>query len=191
MKTGKGSQSCDDKESSPRRLVVERDQAKKESSPRRAPKRGFPLFMEKIMNRFIFMSASFYNAYPENIYPEIEQKMNRPYIYVATLINGVQFAVPLRSNIGHGYVLWTDKPNRCGLDFSKSIVIERNEYIDANRTPHIRQHEFDSLRGKEYIIQKKLASYIKNYKKAKSKQHIAANRELCRYSTLQYFERYL
>ena len=137
------------------------------------------------------MSSSFYHAYPENLYPEIEQKTNRPYIYVATRINGVQFAVPLRSNIHHGHVLWTDKPNRCGLDFSKSIVIEQEEYIDHDRIPHIRQHEFESLRGKEYIIQQKLNAYIKNYKKAKSKQTITANKELCKYSTLQYFERYL
>ena len=143
------------------------------------------------MNRFIFLSVDFYNAYPVEQYPEIEQKSNRPYIYVATLINRVQFAVPLRSNINHQYVLWTDKANHCGLDFSKAVVIEKPNYIDVNRIPHIRQNEFQSLKGKEYIIGKKMQMFIQKYKKAKHKQNIMANRDLCIYSTLQYFERYL
>ena len=94
------------------------------------------------MHKFIFLSADFYSAYPVERYPEIEQKAERPYIYVSTLINGVQFAVPLRSNINHKYVLWTDKVNRCGLDFSKAVVLAKSNYIDRSRIPHIRPNSF-------------------------------------------------
>ena len=35
------------------------------------------------MNTFIFLSETFYKDYPKDKYPEIEQKNNRPYIYIA------------------------------------------------------------------------------------------------------------
>ena len=40
-----------------------------------------------------------------------------------TRINNVLFAIPLRSHINHPFVLWTDKENHCGLDFSKAVKI--------------------------------------------------------------------
>lgn len=73
--------------------------------------------------RFVFLSAEFYADYPITKYPEIEQKPFRPYIQVIAVIDNITFAIPLRSNINHPHVLWTDKTNRCGLDFSKAIVV--------------------------------------------------------------------
>ena len=65
--------------------------------------------------RFVFLSKKFYNTYPASQYPEIEQKENRPYIQVCVEIDGVQYAIPLRSDIHHSHVLWTDKENNCGI----------------------------------------------------------------------------
>lgn len=138
---------------------------------------------------FIFLSQQFYDDYKNC--PEIEQKANRPYMRVCISMNGVRYAVPFRSNINHKYVLWTDKENKCGLDFSKSVVLTKRSYIDSTATPHIRPNEFDALRGKEYLIKQRLMQYIKVYKKAKNRLDVPRNRELCQYSTLQYFERYI
>ncbi|WP_407399182.1 type III toxin-antitoxin system TenpIN family toxin [Anaerovibrio sp.] len=143
------------------------------------------------MIKFVFLSQTFYTNYPKVIFPEIAQKSDRPYVYVAALINGVQYAVPMRSNINHHHVLWTDKENHCGLDFSKAVVIENDSFIDKARKPYIRPNEFKALIGKEYVINKKMSSFINKYKKAKQKQHIKANQDLCNYSTLKYFEKYL
>ena len=74
----------------------------------------------------------------------MEQKHNRPYIQVCVEIDGVQFAIPLRSDINHPHVLWTDKANHCGVDFSKAVVIKKESYIDMNIEPHLRQKEFDA-----------------------------------------------
>ena len=137
------------------------------------------------------MSDKFYEDYPTNLYPEIEQKSDRPYIYVAMQIGGIQFAVPLRSDIKHAHVLWTDKKNKCGVDFSKAVVIVTPSYINTSKRPYIRPNEFRTLLGKEYIIYTKMVSYIKKYKNAKSNFNIEANRRLCLYSTLQYFEKYI
>ena len=139
--------------------------------------------------RFVFLSKKFYNTYPTSMYPEIEQKENRPYIQVCVEIDGVQYAIPLRSDIHHPHVLWTDKENNCGVDFSKAVVIKDEEYIDSVKEPHLRQNEFDALRGKDYKIQTKMAKYIADYKKAKKDLSKPTNRTLVKYSTLQYFEK--
>lgn len=103
-------------------------------------------------------------------------------------IDGVQFAIPLRSDIHHPFVLWTDKTNNCGVDFSKAVVIKKASYIDTNIEPHLRQNEFDALRGKDYKIKIKMQQYIKKYKEAKMDLNNPININLVRFSTLQYFE---
>ena len=142
------------------------------------------------MLTFSFLTREFYRDYSKC--KEIEQKIARPYIQVEIIVNGILFAVPLRSHINHPHVLWTDKENHCGVDFSKAVVITDPErYINRLVKPHIRSNEFDALRGKEYIIKKKLEKYISEYKKAKEHLEIPRNKVLVKYSTLQYFEDYL
>ena len=139
--------------------------------------------------KFIFLSQAFHTDYRGCA--EIERKISRPYAMVYIRVNGVPFAIPLRSHISHPHVLWTDKANGCGLDFSKTVVVAKPEYIDTTRAPHIRENEFDALRGKEYLIKQRLTQYIKDYKKAKARLDVPRNRTLCQYSTLQYFEEFI
>lgn len=87
-------------------------------------------------------------------------------------------------------MLWTEKENRSGLDFSKTVVIEDLNFIEA-RKPYIRKREFDSLRGKEYIVRAKLLKYISDYRRAKAETNIPRNALLCKCSALQYFDKYL
>ena len=143
------------------------------------------------MNKFVFLSKEFYARHKEQQHTEIEQKQDRPYIQVCVEIDGVQYAIPMRSHIKHKFVLWTDKHNGCGLDFSKVVVIESLKDIDDTKTPYIRDNEFASLIGKEYIIETKLRKYIKKYKEAKKDLSLDRNRNLCNFSTLQYFENYI
>lgn len=139
--------------------------------------------------RFVFLSQKFYNTYPTSQYPEMEQKQNRPYIQVCVEIDGVQYAIPLRSDIHHPHVLWTDKKNHCGVDFSKAVVIKDESYIDLVIEPYLRQNEFDALRGKDFKIKSKMVKYIADYKKAKKDLSKQINQMLVKYSTLQYFEK--
>ncbi|WP_276840028.1 hypothetical protein [Anaerovibrio lipolyticus] len=143
------------------------------------------------MNRFVFLSEEFYARHKEQQHTEIEQKQDRPYIQVCVEIDGTQYAVPMRSHIKHDFVLWTDKKNGCGLDFSKTVVIETPKDIDNTKKPYIRDNEFASLIGKEHIIKTKLRRYIDKYKKAKKDLSLDRNRNLCAFSTLQYFEDYI
>ncbi|MBD5522597.1 MAG: hypothetical protein HDR03_15470 [Lachnospiraceae bacterium] len=141
--------------------------------------------------RFVFLSDKFYQRYSSVQYPEIEQKHDRPYIQIYIEVNGIKFAIPLRSDIHHPHVLWTDKQNHCGVDFSKAVVITDDDYIDKIREPHLRQNEFDALRGKDFKIKQKMQKYIDKYKMAKMEPEKTINKTLLKYSTLQYFEEYL
>ncbi len=139
--------------------------------------------------KFVFLSDVFYNEYADC--KEIEIKRARPYVMVRIKIGGTDFAVPMRSSINHKYVFWTDKENGCGLDFSKTVVIRKAEYVDTSKSPFIRPNEYDALRGQEHLIKQRLLQYINTYKKARKRLDVERNRRICEYSTLQYFETYI
>lgn len=88
--------------------------------------------------RFIFLAEKFYQQYPAEQYPELEQKRDRPYIQIWVTIDGVNFAIPLRSSIHHPFVFWTDEERHCGVDFSKAVVLPDESYINESITPHLR-----------------------------------------------------
>lgn len=142
------------------------------------------------MVKIIFLTEKFYNTYSSC--SEIERKETRPYIRISITIDGVLWAVPLRSHISHKYVIWTDKANGCGIDFSKAVVIEKpDEYISSVK-PHIRPAEFEILKNiNNYTVEQKLRSYIKTYKRAKQNIDQPRNRKIVECSALQYFEQYL
>lgn len=65
-----------------------------------------------------------------------------------TEVDGVNFAIPMRSHINHSYCYLTDVDNRCGVNYSKAIVLSETRYIDKERKPYIRNHEFiEDVRG--------------------------------------------
>ena len=68
------------------------------------------------MLKTVFLSDAFYKAYPTHKYNEIEQKTDRPYVRIQVTINGVVWGIPLRSNISHPHVIWTDEENKCGVN---------------------------------------------------------------------------
>lgn len=136
----------------------------------------------------VFLSSDFYNDYPSADYPEILHKLNRPYAMVCVQIDNITFAIPFRSHISHSYAFWTDKQNCCGLDYSKAIVIDNIKYIDRSKTPHIRNHEFQAIKGAERKIALGLQAYIKKYKKAKTNLDNPVSQYIINCSSLQYFE---
>lgn len=144
----------------------------------------------RIVLNVIFLTEKFYRRYEDC--PEIEQKTSRPYIRVGVLIDGVLWAIPMRSNITHEHTIWTDKANKCGIDFTKAVVIDKpTEYISSIK-PHIRPNEFEVLKSiNSYTIEQKMRQYIKEYKKAKQHINITRNRNIVKFSTLQYFEDYI
>lgn len=137
--------------------------------------------------RIAFLSDSFYRDHPNPPFKEMEQKQNRPYIVFLVEIEGHIWAIPFRSHIRHAYAFFTDRENKCGIDYSKAVVVDRPEYIDQQTRPHLRQNEFETLRGNEFAVQKGFEKYIKLYKKAVRSGH-SRYQSLIKYSTLQNYE---
>ena len=87
--------------------------------------------------KYIFLNKKFYEDYDVINYPEIEHKLNRPYVQILLKIGSIMFAIPLRSHIKHKYAYFTDKNQKYGIDYTKAVIVSDN-YIDKDTTPHIR-----------------------------------------------------
>ena len=141
------------------------------------------------MLKLVFLTEEFFSDYQSC--SAICTKENRPYVCVRVVIDGVLWAIPMRSHIKHKHVIWTDKENQCGIDLSKAVAIGKEAYISKQR-PHIRENEFEILkRINQYTLIQKLTQYMNEYKKAKAHLEIPRNQQLVAYSALQYFEEYL
>ena len=140
------------------------------------------------------LSKAFYTQYKNC--EEILAKNERPYYVLLLEIDNLTYAIPLRSHITHQYCYIADgsKNQRSGLDYSKSIIItDTDKYIDPSPVT-IRQHEFNVLKKKEYLIKKQFSSYVKSYKKEiqrRQRNQMLPVSLLCRYSTLKYFHKEL
>ena len=138
-------------------------------------------------SRIVFLSDSFYRDHPNPPFKEMEQKQNRPYIVFLVEIEGHIWAVPFRSHIRHAYAFFTDSEKRCGIDYSKAVIVDRPEYIDQQTRPHLRQNEFEALRGNEFAVQKGFEKYVKLYKRAVRSGH-PRYKSLINFSTLQNYD---
>lgn len=78
-------------------------------------------------SKIVFLTNSFYQDHPNPPFKEMEQKQNRPYIVFLVEIEGHTWAIPFRSHIRHGYAFFTDAENKCGIDYSKAVVVDRPE----------------------------------------------------------------
>ena len=104
-----------------------------------------------------YLSADFYNKYNSSGYPEIENKDNRPYMVVLIKIKNNTFAVPFRTNVPHSNCYKFKKSTRptntvTGLDYTKALVITRDDYIDTTRYPEIDHKEFNYIKFKDQDV---------------------------------------
>ena len=140
------------------------------------------------------LSNEFYKAYPHNKFPEMESKLGRPYVVLLVEINGVKFAIPLRTNIRHAFCYKFKTSDRktessTGIDFSKAVVISNECYLGEETD--INDKEYLELQEKAFFIINKFKKYVTDYiqfKKNGGNEYIA-KRYL--FSTLKYFDKIL
>jgi protein AbiQ len=140
------------------------------------------------------LSAAFYSQFGQ--YEEILKKEERPYYVLLLELDGLTYAIPLRSHITHPYCFIADNSsgqNR-GLDYSKAVVIINSfQYIDPSPVT-IRQHEYNIYKQREHLIRKQFSSYVSMYKKEirrRLKNPTLPVSVLCHYASLKYFHREL
>jgi protein AbiQ len=136
------------------------------------------------------LSAAFYAKF--NQCEEILIKEERPYYVLLLELDGLTYAIPLRTYITHPYCFLADRSDgqKSGLDYSKAVVItDSSQYIDPAPVT-IRQHEYNFLKQREYLIKKQFSSYVASYKKEirrRQKNPALPVSTLCRYASLKYF----
>jgi protein AbiQ len=142
--------------------------------------------------KFVFLSQKFHNDYPLDKYPEFERKPGRPYLVVIirTKCCGT-FAVPLRHHITHNFSFLTDKIRRCGLDYSKAVPLENNDYIqDLGRQVLVEPAEYQIISARYKDIVADFELYLQSYKRAVMNKQ-PGYLPIRKYSTLQYFHKEL
>ena len=140
---------------------------------------------------YTFLTEKFYKDYPHEKYPQIEIKKDRPYAHVTIELYNQLFCIPLRSHIEHPHAFFTNKRKKCGVDYSKAVIILDNDYIDITRTAFLRPDEYKKLRGKDFTIKQQFTNYIDLYKRAKIDLTVNHRDNILEFSTLQYFEEYI
>ncbi len=151
---------------------------------------GLSYYKEVFSLELVFLTDKFYSDYADCA--EIERKPLRPHLCAAFFVNGYLCCVPFRSNIKHEYAIWTDKENKCGLDFSKAVVItDREKYIDNSRRVHLRPNEYKVFKTvTSHDVKAVMDRYLKQYRRAKAAPRAQHNKDLLKYSCIQYFEEY-
>jgi protein AbiQ len=148
----------------------------------------------KVAMEFHRLSNAFYSKFGQ--YDEILTKENRPYYVLLLELDGLTYAIPLRSHITHSYCFVADNSSgqNSGLDYSKAVVImDTIQYIDPAPVT-IRQHEYNVYKQHEYLIKKQFSSYVALYKKEirrRLKNPALPASALCNYASLKYFHKEL
>lgn len=115
------------------------------------------------------LTNKFYSTYNRIDYPNILRKINRSYSVYKVEIEGINYCIPVKTNIKHSSsFLFKDSGRRKvgerpGLDFKYSVVVRDESYIGEDGVIDRIESKFIE-QNKEKIIYQYLR-YIKDYKK--------------------------
>lgn len=114
---------------------------------------------------FRYLSHDFFRKY--NNCPEILMKPNRPYAILVIDIENRKFAIPLRSHLGGRTrdCFVSNTVNNSGLDFTKSVFIEKETFLENAKFPTIQQKEYNFIKFKEIEIKIAFQKFYRDFKK--------------------------
>lgn len=144
------------------------------------------------------LSNCFYVDYPKNQYPELLQKIERPYACLMIELRNYHICIPYRTHIDHtnSYrfkLSVRSKSNKSGLDFSKMAIVIDPQYIDK-KPALIDKDEFNETMINIDKIVSSALKYVDTYIDHVSDRNRIHEKEFLRkykYSTLPYFHREL
>ena len=115
------------------------------------------------------LTNKFYSTYNRIDYPNILRKINRSYSVYKVEIEGLNYCIPVKTNIKHSSsFLFKDSSRRKvgekpGLDFKYSVVIRDESYIGEDGVLDRIESKFIEQNREKIIYQ--YLRYIKDYKK--------------------------
>lgn len=143
------------------------------------------------------LSAQFFADYPSNQYPEIAIKKNRPYsCLLIEYMDDLFICIPFRSHVRHPYAYhfktsFRSQRSQSGLDYTKSILIKNNDYLDTATPAIVDQDEYKETMTNLPRIVREVFAYISDYKddlNGIQKLHPKEWRRRYGCSTLPYFD---
>ena len=149
---------------------------------------NYDVQLYKLMNKF-------YEAYPQENYPELLMKPNRVYNCILFEFNEYFVCVPYRTEINHKYAYKfkrteRSKVHKSGLDFTKIVIVLNLDYIDSISAAIVDADEFKETREHIGVIQSRVCAYISDYIDYLNGYPNISKEEFNRrykYSTLKYF----
>lgn len=113
----------------------------------------------------------------------------RGYGIVVIELKGLRFGIPLRSVIKHKECFLTVKGDTKGLDYSKAVLLVKDEYISKNAFK-IPTDEFVRIKQKSHKIKVAFTKYVEHYIKGVTNkdEHILAG---YKYTTLKNYHKEL
>lgn len=115
------------------------------------------------------LTNKFYSTYNRIDYPNILRKINRSYSVYKVEIEGVNYCIPVKTNIKHSSSFLFKESNirksgeRPVLDFKYSVVVRDESFIGEDG--HIDLEEIKFLTKNEKNIIYQYLRYVKDYKK--------------------------
>ncbi|WP_418950625.1 type III toxin-antitoxin system TenpIN family toxin, partial [Ruminococcus sp.] len=84
-----------------------------------------------------YLSEDFFEKYDSKHFPEIEHKLNRPYLVLVLKVENNTYAIPFRTNVSHKACYRFKNSSRdthsfTGLDYSKAVVVNDDRYIGTS-----------------------------------------------------------
>ena len=140
------------------------------------------LIVERKLMRLVYLTDSFFARYGGC--RELMEKSARPYACLEVKIDDHVFAIPFRHHIKHKYAFFT--VGEAGLDYSKAVIIEREEYISPFPA-RIDTKELNAIKGKEKLITNGMQKYYRLYLKAVRYPDNPHYENIRKCSSLQYF----
>lgn len=146
------------------------------------------------------LSERFVNDYPLTDFPELMYKKGRPYTCLLIETHSeFLICVPFRTSINHPNAFHFKGTKRSlkshsGLDYSKSVIIKNNDYIDSKAHAVVDQDEYRELMRNLPTIVNEVLDYVDtyiNHLNGFSVIHQKAFERMYSFTTLKYFHKEL
>ncbi|EJC6937107.1 TPA: type III toxin-antitoxin system TenpIN family toxin [Vibrio parahaemolyticus] len=120
----------------------------------------------RMMLKVVKLTQDFLNANAK--LTEALHDKDRPYSVVTIVMNGLTFAIPLRTNLNHRFgvhldTIWKEgKKCRRGIDFTKAVLV-RDSSKELGETHIVPKSQKDVLIKKKKVIKNQFEKYVEGY----------------------------
>lgn len=126
----------------------------------------------------------------QNLKEKLDKNESRPYYCKVEIDTKYIAFIPFRSNIQHKHCFKTNPSELRGIDFTKSIIVEKSDEIHwIKEVTSIESQQWKKIKQNQDMIKFLYLNYVKKYKKLVIKGDI--ENSIVKFSTLQNYHQEL